>query len=53
VERPDPFLGPDAYKASSESHGSVKALLIPLLTSDAFLHQKLKKSSLRRTTMKI
>jgi len=33
VERPDPFLGPDAYKASSESHGSVKALLISLLTS--------------------
>jgi hypothetical protein len=33
VERPDPFLGPDAYKASSDSHGSVKALLISLLTS--------------------
>jgi hypothetical protein len=40
VERPYPFLGPDAYKAYSDSNGSMKALLISLLTSDAFLYRK-------------
>jgi hypothetical protein len=30
----------DAYKAYSDSNGSMKALLISLLTSDAFLYRK-------------
>ena len=32
----------DAYKAYEESGGSMKALLISLLTSDAFLYRKVK-----------
>ena len=34
----------DAYKAYRDNNGSMKALLTSLLTSDAFLYRKVKKS---------
>jgi hypothetical protein len=38
----DALVLQDAYKAYADNHGSMKALLTSLLTSDAFLYRKVK-----------